>query len=139
MTSELYDGEILKILQKATTDAVNASIMSDLVVRYVGVAIKPPDNQKYLEILFIPNNRTDDFLGDEKNYRGLYRLILHWPNNAEGAYPAIDVLKSICSFFSKGMWLDTVKITVNPDMKPVIENGAELLYPAGLQYACFRP
>jgi hypothetical protein len=135
----MYDQQILEQLQKATTAAVEASTMPDLPVKYIGRTFKVPADQKYLEIVFIPNNRTGDFWGNEKNYRGLYRLILHWKNDDAGAYPPMIVLSSICAYFDKERLIGNVQITDLPDGIGAIEEGVEMLYPASIRYACHRP
>lgn len=137
--SEIYDGEILRILQETTTLAVAASITASMPIAYVDRVFDVPDDQKYLELVFIPNNGQSDFLGSEKNYRGMFRLILHWPINDEGAYPPHDVIASIGSYFSKDLFLGGVKITDPPNFMGRIAEKGELLYPVSLRYSCFRP
>lgn len=136
--TEMYDQAILQILQTATIAAVEASITPTLPVKFVGLTFIVPDDQKYLELVFIPNNRSGGYWGDEKDYRGLFRLILHWRNDGEGAYPAMAALASICSYFGKGTYLQNVKISDNPDLTGVLEQGSEILYPASVRYQCFR-
>lgn len=137
--TEMYDPQILEILQEATAQAVEASSTPNLPIKFIGRTFVVPNDQKYLEEVFIPNNRQGAYWGDEKDYRGLYRLILHWVNDDTGAHPGMLALASICSFFGKGTWLQNVKISDNPDLTGVLEEGSELLYPASVRYQCFRP
>lgn len=138
--SEIYDGEILLALQAATLAAVAASIVGpDFPIKFIGRTLEVPNDQRWLEEVFLPNNRTGDFWGDEKNYQGLYRLILHWPNDDAGAATPFQVLASICSPFVKSVALQNVRISVNPDAGGSFEQGKETLYPATLTYRCFRP
>lgn len=137
--TEMYDQQILEALQKATTAAVEASTTPDMPVKYIGRTFTPPDDQKYVEVVFIPNNRNNDHWGNEKNYQGLFRLVLHWPADEQGAYPPMRALASICAPFSKDMRLQNVVISANPDFGGPLEQGAELLYPASMRYQCFRP
>lgn len=136
--SEMHDQTILQILQTATIAAVAASITPTLPVKFIGRTFIVPDDQKWLEIVFIPNNREGAYWGDEKDYRGLYRLILHWKNDDQGAYGPMRALASICSAFSKGSRLQNVTISDNPDLTGVLEQGSENLYPATIRYQCFR-
>lgn len=142
--TEMYDVDILETLQKATIAAVAASGTPNIPVKYIGrtqigVAFTKPDDGKWLEIVFIPNNPNGDHWGNEKNYAGIYRLVLHWPNNNEGAYEPMRVLASICAFFSKENRLQNVTISDNPNLTGVLEQGSELLVPASIRYTCFRP
>lgn len=142
--TEMYDDKILEALQKATIEAVAASNTPNIPVKYIGRTtvgnkFAIPDDGKWLEIVFIPNNASGVYWGDEKPYQGLYRLILHWPNNDEGAYEPMRVLGSICSFFSKEKRLQNVTISDTPNLGGVLEQGSELLVPASLRYQCYRP
>ena len=74
--SEMYDTMILKALQTATIEAVAASEMPTLPIKGVALTFVPPNDQKYVELVFIPTN-CNDFWGNEKNYTGTFRIILH--------------------------------------------------------------
>lgn len=130
--------EILEALQKATIAAVAASDTPLLPVKYIGRSQVPPSDQKWLEFVFIPNTPDNQTWGDELNYMGMFRLVLHWPNDETGAYPALDVLKSICAYFTKDRRLDGVKITNAPKLLSVLEQPTEALYPATIRFAAFR-
>lgn len=132
------DGVILETLQKATTAAVVASTVTTLPVKYVSRTFIVPNDQKWLEVVFIPNSKPDSFWGDEQNLMGIYRLILHWPNDDAGAYAPLAAIKSIMGYFSKGLWLSGVKICETPKLLNVLPDGTETLYPASLSYSSFR-
>jgi len=136
--TEMYDMEILEALQTATIDAVAQSDSPQLPVAYLGRAFTKPNDGKWLEVVFVPNNGTNDFWGNEKNYRGLYRLILHWPKNDSGVYKAGRMLASIVSYFSKDRPLQNVQISGNPDLTGVLTEPSEMLFPASIRYQCFR-
>lgn len=136
--TEMYDRTILQALQAGVTAAVAASVMPTLPVKFVDIQFEPPDDQKWLELVFIPNNLSD-YWGDERDYRGMFRMILHWPNNSAGAYPPMDILASICGYFSKDTLLQNVRVSDRPNLTGVLTEGAESLYPASLRYQCFRP
>lgn len=130
---------ILETLQTAVrTGAVPNSIMPNLPVKYVGRTFQVPNDQKYLELIWIPNNRNGDFWGDEKNHQGLFRLILHWPNNNLGAYQPIDVIESIGSYFTKQRILSGIQIVEPPDFRGPLEMGHETLYPSLMRYQSYR-
>lgn len=134
----MNDAEIISVLQKAVTAAVAASTMPALPVCYVDIDFTPPTDQKYLEIVHIPNNRND-FYGSEKNYAGMLRLVLHWPKGKVGVQPPLTVLNSVCSYFTKDRYLDGgVKIVSEPDYMGSVAQPAENLYPASARYSCFR-
>lgn len=135
------DGGILRILQEAARAAVAASTIPTLPIKYLGRTFKPTDQApdgKYLELVFLPNNRNSDFWGDEKNFRGTFRLILHWPNDDKGAYAPLAALKSIAGYFSKGTLLQNVQIYETPDLTGPLEGASETLYPASIRYTSYR-
>ena len=129
---------ILESLQKGVTAAVTASSTPTLPVKYLGRTFAPPANGKYLEIVHLPNNRFGDHWGDEKNHAGIFRIILHWPNDNTGAYAALDLLGSIAAYFTVGRLLQTVQICAKPDLTGVVETGSEMLYPASIRYNSFQ-
>lgn len=132
------DGAILSALQKGVTAAVAASTMATLPVSYIGKSFTRPVDGKFLEIVWIPNNRVGDFWGEEKNYQGILRIILHWPNKGTDAYAALAVLKSISSYFAKGRLLSGVQIYEKPDLTGALSDGDEMLYPASIRYQSYR-
>lgn len=135
--SELYDGTILERLQQATEAAVLASDTPSLPVAYLGRTFVVPNDQKYLEEVFIPNNREDTW-GDQRHYQGMYRLILHWPKDDKGVHVPIGVLGSITAYFSKTKLLQDVQISGNPTFGGMLAEKAENLYPASMRYTCFH-
>lgn len=136
--SEMYDPVILRALQKATIAAVAASSTPTLPIKGVSNGFEAPNDQKYLECVFITNNVENEHWGDEKTYQGMFRMILHWPNDGEGPYIPMNALASICSYFSKGEPLGDVRLTTSPNMLSPLEAGKENLYPASVRYSCFR-
>lgn len=140
--SDMVEREILQALQTATITAVEASTMNELPIKMLGRSFSPPNDQKYLEVVHIPNNIGGQYWGNEKTYRGLFRLILHWPNNDAGVYDPMNVLASIASHFGKDTILRngsvSVKILENPNLTGVIESGQETIFPLSMRYQCFR-
>jgi len=137
------ESSILSALQQAVTAAVAASDDPNLPIKYLllgnqgdGEWVVPID-QKYLELVWVPNN-ADDFWGDELNHMGLLRLVLHWPNNGGGIYEPVELLASITSYFHKGRMLQSVQVSGKPNPTGPIENGSEILFPVSISYQSFR-
>lgn len=131
--------EILQAFQSAVRDnAVPNSIMPNLAVKYIGRVFTPPNDQKFLELIWIPNNRNGDFLGAEKNYQGLFRMVLHWPNDNLGAYQPMRVIESIGSYFTKDALAPAIQIYETPDFRGPLEMQHETLYPSQLRYQSYR-
>lgn len=135
MMSLLKDFDILATLQQAVTAAVAASTAPTTPIKYVDTkGFDPGSDQKYFEIVHIPSNASGDFWGDEKNYYGSIRLLLHWPKNGDGPYVPGAILESVSGYFSKGRLLSGVEISDIPDFTGVIEEDAELIYPVTIRY-----
>lgn len=130
---------ILEALQKAVTTAVGVSPP----VKYVNRNFTPPDGP-WWEIVYIPNNVENEFWDESRTYQGLLRLLLHWPQDDKGAYPAMDEVASVASKFTKGsMFQDpakkvTVRITDNPNLTGVIEETPEFLLGMSIRYSFFN-
>ena len=132
--------QIISALQQSVTAAVAASMTPALPVAYIDVNFTQPDDGKWIEIVHFPNNRQGDFWGDEKNHRGIMRLVLHWPNNGAGIYSPLSVLGSIAAYFTKGrlLPLSGLKVYETPDFTGAVRNGDETLYPVSIWYMSFR-
>lgn len=129
---------ILRALQQGVTAAVAASGTPTLPVAYIDRAFVEPDDSKWLEVVHIPNNRIGDFWGSEKNYRGLLRLVLHWPKGDFGPYAPLEMMQSICAYFTKGLDLSGVQIYALPDYVGAIREDDEILYPVSIRYTSLR-
>ena len=134
----MIEREILQTLQKATTAAVAQSSMVGLPIKFTGITFVVPNDQKYLEVVHIPNNADRQYYGDEKQYQGLFRIILHWPIDAQGVYPAMNLIASIAGYFSKNRWFDKVKISEVPNLTGVLEKPPEVLLPVSIRYVAFE-
>lgn len=130
--------EIISTLQQAVTAAVAASADSDFPVSYIDVDFNIPEDRKWLEVIHIPNNRLGDYWGNEKNYRGILRLVLHWPNNGGGIYTPLTLLGSITDYFEKNRQLTGVKISEIANFTGAVREGDEVLYPVSIWYQSFR-
>ena len=138
----MIETEILEALQKATTTAVANSITPALPIKYLGRTFDIPNNGRYLEVVYIPNNVNNEFWGNGKTYRGLYRLILHWGLDDAGAYPPMRALSSICDGFVKGSVFQNGAVSVTiydePDLTTVSESAPEMLFLASVRYSFFN-
>lgn len=132
------DKNILQALQQKVIEAVAASTIPTLPVKFVGVSFVTPNDQKWLEIIHIPNNPSDRTWGDEEVNRGIMRLVLHWPNNGAGAYRPLEIMASIMSSFTKYEKIGgLLQILNKPKSMSMIENGSENWYPATVEYTVF--
>lgn len=142
---------ILEALQKAVTAAVTALADSslpptDAAIKYVGRNFVIPSESPWLEIVYIPNNITDECWGTEKTFQGLLRLILHWPMTDRGAYAPLNMIEGIGAYFKKGSrFADDpmnptvfVKINDNPNLLGVLEEPPEMLLPLSIRYQFFK-
>lgn len=133
----MMDRAILQAVNDAVKLAVAASSVSEWEaenrIRFAGRIYEPPQDQKYVEVVFIPGDGVDGW-GDTKTYDGMFRLVLHWPNNDEGAYEPMDVIASVASWFTNGKRFDGVQTVGQPRGMGMLENGTETLYPVGLRY-----
>lgn len=139
----MNEKNILQALQTATIAAVAASTMPTLAIKPVGRTFDIPNNGRYLEIVHIPNNVQNEFWGNSKTYRGLYRLMLHWVADDAGAYLAMETIASVASYFTKDKTFQnggiSVKVYEQPDLTGVIEAPPELLFPVTIRYVSFQP
>lgn len=137
----MVDRQILEALQKGTTQAVLESSTPGLPVKYLGITFDPPNDQRYLECVFVPNNIPNQFWGRERTYQGVFRLLMHWDIDGMGYYPPMNALASIANYFNKERVLvrDGVRVgfTNEPDFGSVIEHGHELIFPASIAYRSF--
>lgn len=140
----MIETDILKALQAAGIAAVAAT--GALPIMAIDRTFTPttdaPDG-KYIEFVNIVNNRSGDYIDDSRIYQGIFRIILHWPIDDTGPYPAMTYLDQLASFFPKGKLLASgqakVQIYEVPLASGSIVNGSELLFPLGLMYRCFSP
>jgi len=163
----MSDELAIRTFQDAIKEAVADSNTPTLPIKFKGRTFKPPKDQQYVEIVFIPNNPDGLFWGSEKLYQGIFRLILHWPNDDKGIYEPLNVIESVSSYFTKQRkllyfttstwdngqlwdndqaWLNDVGFDVfalniyeEPKLLSDIEAGKETLYPVSMAYRSFRP
>ena len=132
------DKDILQALQQKVIAAVAASTFPTLAIKFADVAFTIPNNQKWLEIIHIPNNPSDVTWGDEEFHRGIMRLVLHWPNNGAGAYAPLELMASISASFTKSEKIGGLLRLLNkPKSMSTVNNGFENWYPVTVEYSVF--
>ena len=129
--------DILSALQTGVTAAMEQSDAPDLPVKYLLMGFDIPNDQKWLEIVWLPNNNRNDFLGQEQNHRGIMRLVLHWPNDDAGVYAPTELLASISRFFTNGKVLSGVQIVGKPVPTGIVEDGDDTLFPVSIYYQSY--
>lgn len=133
----MEESAILRTLQAAVRDAVAQSIQPALPISYVEVKFTKPNDGKWLEIIYIPNNIVGGYWDDGKDYRGLLRLVLHWPTN-DGPYRPLDLLGSIGGYFTNGLLLSGVQIYGIANLTGIVQEEGETLYPVSIRYQSYR-
>lgn len=132
------DSAILSALQTATTAAVAASNKPTLPIKYVGLTFAPPQDQRYLECVFLPSNDVNGYWGTSRTYRGAFRLLLHWGIDGGGPYVPLGVLQSVAAYFSKSRALaSNVRIVNEANISGPIEVGSDVIWPATIDYRLF--
>lgn len=133
----MEESAILRTLQAAVRDAVAQSVQPTLPISYVEVKFTKPQDGKWLEIIYIPNNIVGGYWDDGKDYRGLLRLVLHWPTN-DGPYRPLDLLGSIGDYFTNGLLLSGVQIYGIANLTGIVQEEGETLYPVSIRYQSYR-
>ena len=134
----MIESKILNLLQKKVIEVVG----NTYPVKYINTNIGNVD--KFWEIVYIPNNIEDEFWSSGKTYRGILRLVLHWPQDNKGIYKPMEEVERVADGLEKGLELfddvNSVKVTItdNPDCTNVIEDEGKLLIPLTIKYLCFK-
>ena len=134
----MIESKILNLLQKKVTEVVN----DVYPVKYINTNMKAED--KFWEIIYIPNNVENEFWDKGKTYQGILRLILHWPQDNKGIYKPMEEAERVAGGLKKGLELfddeNHVKVilTDNPDCTNIIEDEGKLLIPLTIKYLCFN-
>lgn len=138
----MIETDILRALQTASNAAIAATAAEPLAIKPIGITLDPaPD--RYFEYVHIPNNRIGDFIGNERTYQGIFRILLHWSIDSQGAYAPLTLLGLVANYFTKERHLISgtanVQIYGEPDFSGIIPSGAELIFPLSLRYRCVSP
>ena len=140
--TESIEKNVLEALQKAVAAATSAP--GSLPVKYVNRNFNPPDNGRWWEVVYIPNNIENEFWAEGETYRGIMRLILHWGQDDGGAYDAVSAIDAMKDALPKGSVFQdpakkaAVRIIDNGKMTGTIEQAPEMLLPLTIKYSCFK-
>lgn len=133
------ESAILETLQTAVTTAVSESTVdSDMPVAYINKDFDIPTDGRWLQLVWLPNNRRGDFIGTEKNYRGILRLVLHWPKKGTDAYAPLQWLESVTLYFEENRLLSGVQFYEIPDFTGPLTEEDESLWPIDVRYMSCR-
>ena len=139
--TDLNDGDVLKVLQNEVKTAVAASDVPTIPVKFLGRSFTKPNDDKWLELIFIPNNQ-DNYWGDETLFQGIFRIALHWPLNDKGAYEPFDVIASVVKHFKKTTPLHGDNISLQIYQKPIvggmITEASDNIIAASMSYRSFQ-
>ena len=135
----MVESKIIKCLQTKALEVIN-----DKNVKCVNINFDPPVDKKWWEIIYVPNNVEDEFWADEsKTYKGVFRLILHWPQKSQGIYKPLEEAERVANGFPKNLELysedESVKviITDTPDVTNIIEDRPQVMIGLTIKYTCF--
>ncbi len=142
----LDDEQVIRALQQSVIAAVATTTQPTIPIKFLNAAFEQPSDPdsavfgRWIETVHIPNNPPDPTWGDEQIYRGIYRILLHWPNLGQGSYEAHAFMKPITAYYVKGRKLNGVLQLMNrPKLTSVIEQGKELILPFSFEYCSFSP
>lgn len=136
----MTESKIIKTLQARALEVID-----DKNVKCININFNPPVDKKWWEIIYIPNNPENEFWsGQDKTYRGLFRLLLHWPQKSQGIYKPMEEVERVANGFPKDLELfsddDSVKIIVTdtPNVSNIVEDRPQLLIGLTIKYSCFK-
>ena len=134
----MIESKIIEALQKQAIKTIN----DNKHVKCLNVNYNPPSNKRWWEIIYLPNNYENEYWDKGKTYRGIFRLILHWPQKNEGIYKPMEEVERVAKGFEKGTILTDdmnnvkVQISDNPDVTSIIEEESGLLIGLTIKYLC---
>ena len=134
----MIESKIIEALQKQAIKTIN----DNKYVKCLNVNYNPPSNKRWWEVLYFPNNYENEYWDKGKTYRGIFRLILHWPQKNEGVYKPMEEVERVAKGFEKGTMLTDdmnnvkVQISDNPDVSSIIEEESGLLIGLTIKYLC---
>lgn len=139
---EKHISDALQSGVSAALASITPPIDPPLPVKYISRVFTTPADGRWLEVVQLPNNLPSAYWGEESLYRGILRLILHWPADDQGALPPLAIMDGIAAFFRKDKMLAAgsvvVKVTEKPNLTGMIEAGTETIFPVSIRYQCFK-
>lgn len=133
----MKEADILRALQNAAKQAVAGSLRPLIPIKFLQGTWQQPEDGVYWELVRIDNNVDNATWGDERQFRGLFRLLLHWTAAQTGAYIPLEIAQSVADHFTKGRFFDRVKVTDVPNVSGPIENPPDVMYAIGVRYETF--
>ena len=134
----MIESKIIEALQKQAIKAVN----DNKYIKCLNVNYNPPSDKRWWEVLYFPANYENEYWGEGKTYRGMLRLILHWPQKNQGIYKPMEEVERVAEGFKKGTQLtdveESIKLTItdNPNITSIIEEESGLLIGLTIKYLC---
>lgn len=140
----MINTDVIKAAINAAVSAITNNWkpeISALPLKVPGRTFDIPNDQRYFEVVLITNDGADRTWGDERFFRGIIRIILHWTVDDTGIYSQIDLLETLAQSFKKGSHirfdLADLLIIEHPKIDDLITNGHEQIFPLTIQYQCF--
>lgn len=136
----MIESKIIKCLQTKALEVID-----DKNVKCLNINFNPPVDKKWWEVVYIPNNVEDEFWADEnKTYRGIFRLILHWPQKSQGVYKPLEEVERVAKGFPKNLELfsedNSVKVIITdiPNVTNILEDRPQFMIGLTIKYTCFK-
>lgn len=137
----MIESKIIKCLQKRAIDVIG----SDRNIKCINVNYNPPVDKIWYELIYIPNNYEDEFWTDTaQTYRGIFRILTHYPQKSQGIYKPLEEIERIANGFPKNLELysedNTIKVTITdiPKISNIIEDRPQLMIGLTIKYHCFN-
>lgn len=129
-------------VQLALYAGLDIAINNLLPVQYPLRSFKVPTDGKWFEIVRIVNNSTNEFWGNERTFRGIVRVILHWPIVDSGEIAPTKVLETVAANVKKGTEFvreeTRIQITDHPMIdEPIVESNGRAIMVLTLQYRSY--
>ena len=137
----MIESKIVKCLQEKAIEVIGRKEN----IKCINVNYDPPVDKKWFELIYIPNNPEYEFWNDTaKTYRGIFRIIMHWPQKSQGVYKPLEEMERIATGFPKNLELgdvdNTIKVVVTdtPNLTSIIEDRPQLMIGLTIKYICFN-
>lgn len=135
----MIESKIIKCLQSKAIE-----VIGDKNIKCININFNPPVDKKWWEVVYIPNNPEDEFWADDsKTYKGIFRLILHWPQKSQGIYKPMQEVERVAEGFPKNLELfsedNSVKVIISdtPSVTKILEDRPQLMIGLTIKYTCF--
>lgn len=122
--------------------AAVSAIGSSFPIQAPGRVFTKPNDGKYIELILIEDDNSNETWGNEELFSGDIRLILHWPLDDTGIYSPATEIVTLKGFFPKGrrivygdanLLISDVPRTIN-----AVEGDTDMLYSLVVPYQFFH-